>query len=908
MKATKVTQLTATFDSAVPADTTFEVKKGTTVIDGKYTVDGSTVTFDATGKLSTGTYTLTAKSGDVSRSAETEVKDEYVAEIKITSKEALTDEGVKATTGSAIGQTEKLAYIYYDVLNQYAESIRTSTTINWTASATIKKVDKTLGRITVSNGYTSFIYGSLIYVTGVHTGSGTVINESVPVGMAQAVDSVKFSGFLNKNDKTKMVESLPKDFTKKTYYLLYKVFDQNGSPLDPNEIEKDSLTFICDNPLLLSLDNSNTSVFTVNGEEYAAIAVEPGQYVDKGGEVNITAISTRTGKKTVKNFVVGSAGVLQSLVLSAPAGTVADGDKDVKLPYTAKDTSGNSVTNYETIVRSTNTLQLSASGETQLKIKEENDGTAGVYWSDSTEYDPNNAATYDKSDVSNDLNRSISLTTVVVGGESNNLMLEVSDIRRPNAIKSIKLNDDNNDAIIARNTATLKFNDGQDDNTIVFLDQYGDELNGDKAKAFFANAKVNKFGKSSDAGYYGIKVAVTGEKHLGLNNQVYLGENINITAKDVTEVEMDTVKYSIAKSADKSDWDDVSKVKSVAYTIVPVTSSTTTDFSITDISKVYLETTNSGAPNGSGFGDNATGAAIGKNAGYYSSDAYTVTNAKEFKVMASYKGLKLSVPYGYYADAENTEGQLNPWYTPWNYSGADKSQFAGITKDILTWADLYDFNSAKNLRKDAAINFKLDVYAASGSALGEKLSTISKKVTVSDEAPKATTIKFITNTDDGFNTAAATTGTLYPSFMNVSQPEVFKESWRSWNRFGVMVFDQYGNTMIGDNTYAGDSSITNNSYVEFTVSDIKENTNDLAHKPDSFIVKHNGSADMSIEGAEIGDTFKITATVAGLSASATVTVGADTYAYIDQGGNGAKATPGPAAKDIGLRELLGYDR
>ena len=201
----------------MPADTKIEVSKGSSAVEGETKIDGSTVTFDTTANLTAGTYTLTATLGETKVSADVDVKDSHVAEIKITSKEALTKD-VETTTGAAM----KEAFIYYDLFNQYGESIKNSTTIDWTTSVGNgdKKVDKSLGKITVKAEQSALNYGSQIYVTGVHSTSGTVINTSIPVGMAQAVDSIEFAGFLNKNDKTKLLENLPADFQKDTYYLL----------------------------------------------------------------------------------------------------------------------------------------------------------------------------------------------------------------------------------------------------------------------------------------------------------------------------------------------------------------------------------------------------------------------------------------------------------------------------------------------------------------------------------------------------------------------------------------------------------------------------------------------------------------------------------------------------------------
>ena len=80
---------------------------------------------------------MTATLGESSVSKDVEVKDSYVASIELTCKEALTD---------ADGKT---AFIYYDVKNQYGESVRSSENIEWNTSPAKTSVDKASGKITI---------------------------------------------------------------------------------------------------------------------------------------------------------------------------------------------------------------------------------------------------------------------------------------------------------------------------------------------------------------------------------------------------------------------------------------------------------------------------------------------------------------------------------------------------------------------------------------------------------------------------------------------------------------------------------------------------------------------------------------------------------------------------------------
>ena len=431
---------------------------------------------------------MTATLGESSVSKDVEVKDSYVASIELTCKEALTD---------ADGKT---AFIYYDVKNQYGESVRSSENIEWNTSPAKTSVDKASGKITIKKE-DKFVYGSSIYVTGVHVKTGTTLSTSITVGMPQAADSVVFAGFLNKKDTTKApVESLPADFAKDTYVLLYKTLDQNGNALDIEGFTGDgNITFICDNPQLIASPLEYDSTYTVNGEEYASIKIQPGMWVDRGGEVNITWVANKTGKRDSKNFVIGANGVLKSLVLSAPVTTVADGDQWVNIPYTATDTTGANVTNYSTIVRSTNTLTLSSTvGE--LIVKEEKDGTAGIYWNDEL-----SRTDFDDKSASDNQDRPVSLTTIVVGGESSNMLFNVSDMRRPTTIEKVDINDTwvNGDSVSPGLNEWGAFH---------FIDQYGkamvdaDTSHNTAVEAFFRQADTAA-GFAGEA--YGIKVDVS---------------------------------------------------------------------------------------------------------------------------------------------------------------------------------------------------------------------------------------------------------------------------------------------------------------------------------------------------------------------------------------------------------------
>ncbi len=880
-KATKADTFVVEFDKAQPAAVTAEVTKGTSKVDLKATWnEGRTaVTLVSTGKLTTGEYTVTVKNGEASVTAKTNVEDEKVTAINITSPTALT--GAKGTE----------AYIYYDVVNQYGDSMRTSTSINWTISSSYgtPKVDTSTGKITIKaddKGEKVFTYGTDIYIVGVNVKSGVSVNTSIKIGMEQAVDSVKFAGFVSKDAKTKKVESLPKNFTKDTYSLLFTAYDQNGNPYSASDVKSEDLTFISNKPLLVdSAFKFNDNVYTIDGEDYASVSINPGQYVDKGGEVTITVVANKTGKKTEQVFVIGETALLKSLVLSAPNAVVADGDKDVKIPFVATDVNGNAVTSYETIVRSSNSLTLTASEGSELKVKEENDGTAGIYWTDSSDYIKNfkNASAY------NDIDRSISLSTIVVGGESNNLILNVSDARRPVAIKSVKLNDDNNDAIVSGNTATVEITKGNDAQ-IKYIDQYNADLADDIAEAFFKQAATG-FGTSNDKYVISIKTSKNNDLLTLPTDKTYddASRKIEFSAKEVTTEESVTVRYSIATENSAGNLTDVSKVKSVAYTIVPRTA-VANDLTIVTNSSLYkLDTDNSDningttIPSGSSIRDDVTGP--------------LTISAGDNKIVVKGKtrnNLTLTLPASAYEVAAKSAINVANGVVTAASSGA------------IAWYELYDANSAKYTRINATKPIVLTVYKDIDGG-----TTVSKNITISDSASAPASIEFWKDW------AAQTAVTLNPSFTEITGPKVYNGTgWSDEDKndfsktnghFGIIVKDQYGNIM-------DDPRIS----VALKVADLTESTTELTHLTNSFTVSNNGSAagvlansKLKITGAEIGDKFKLTATIEGTAVSKDipVTVGADTEAYVSTAKDADKdfRTGAFPAKD-GKKPGLGMNR
>ncbi len=913
---------------------------------------------------------MTATLGEASVSKDVEVKDSHVASIEITSKEALTSED---------GTT---AYVYYDVKNQYGESIRESENINWTTSPSLDKVDRNTGRITIKKNKgddkDKFIYGSSIYVTGVHVKTGTAVNTSVKVGMAQAADTVEFAGFLNKDDPTKPpIEKLPTDFQKDTYVLLYRTLDQNGNALDIDAFSgKDHITFISDNPQLIQSPlNYDEKKYTVKGEKYAAIKIEPGIWVDRGGEVNITWVANRTGKRGSKNFIVDANGMLKSLVLNAPVGIVADGDKDVKIPYIATDTNGKNVTNYSTIVRSTNALTLNASLGT-LRIQEENDGTAGIYWNDvdipivkdgdgkivSCGYNEKSAF-----DAFDEQDRSVSLTTIVQGGESNNILFNVSDMRRPATIDAVNIGDDetgiSSELVVSGDKKALAIGDWSQ---FRFIDQYGKPMvnedpekfqrTNDLAQAFFELGGNEKLGGY----YYGIKVETSapevgdGKNALGKGKEdkdkVYMGSSLGLEFNFRAEKGEDdkekrtngTVKYSIVKSEKKdaiaSEWDNVSKTKTETYTIVPMAD--VYDIQVDGLDdRLKIITDLSNEPNGSAsesitYGALKEGYATGEDGkttelGIEKVGRYGISYrpTRDFSILGVVDGKKVNIPTEYVKGADkNSSFTIMKRYddnggkdTEFEATGFSLMNYKlkSVSENHLKWSDLYNINDVMKSRKDAVKDLRLIIDKKNG----EKPEIVKKSVTISDAPSAIAEIKWPENRTPGKYISMSKINEYSDEYKLNDDKTAIDANVR--DGYAAMVFDQYTGEILppGAGYKNSDTDWKFVEYddtveVEYSVSNIVENTNALAYKPNSFKTIGNSTSNLKITGAEVGDKYTIKATVAGttLSISKDVTVLADKAAVLYDTQNKPKTLEingknKELKDDNNLRkELLGYNR
>ena len=615
VEALKVNTLEVTFNEAVDtADVTLSVKKGTSSVAAAapvWNADKTVATITTTAKMTNGEYTVTATSAEalaadedyVAPTAMTEIVNQYIKEIKVLNDTALTN------------ADSTRAYIYYDVLDQYGESLRTSTSIEWSFSAQKVSDDRANGILTLKKdvaGNATFNYSEQVYVTGVYTKTGVTVTSTVSVGAKQALNGVEVAGFVKKGT-AEIVKTLPSAFKAGTYYMVYNVTDQNGSPMTASDpLASNDVTFISDNVLVIKeLTTSVTypeTTLTIDGTDYNAVFVTPGISVSNGGEVNITAISNKTGNKVDFNTVVGEDQILTSFTMLAPTTMIADGEA-VEVPFEALDQNGEVITNFTTLAKqaSFNKLTFTTSAGSVV-LYENSDGTATLVYSD-------DSMGWDSTQALDGIDRTISITSVVVGGTTSSQLLYVQDKARPEAISTIEMDN----VIVERGSDTIALTD------IEFLDQYGRNMSGSWRNkdgtsydgqwwnvnrgyrydnGFFAAATAGKFvGNADYTGFdFMVRATFNGTDGFFENDGVSLTTGLEIevsTSKDlVLTAENDVVgaalagfaiKYEIVKTTtDLSAAEATSTAKSEALAIVDIKS--VKNYAVADMDKFYVQT------------------------------------------------------------------------------------------------------------------------------------------------------------------------------------------------------------------------------------------------------------------------------------------------------------------------------
>jgi|GEM_PF-1522503 len=421
--ATGKDKITVTFNQAVDTATdTLTVKKASVNVnlDGVvYAEDKMSAVIDTTSNLTKGDYTITLVADGNTSTATLTAADEKVSSIVVTTETAPLN---PAISGSYAANCTIFAN--YQVLNQYGEKM-TGQTLTWTPStggAVIDNPPTTTadGKLTIGNYSTSaqFIPGATVYLTGVHAATGTVVNDSVVVGLESKADTTVFKGIYDKTT-AKLIDTLPAGFVDARYVLLYEVNDQYGNKIDGPTVSQ--LTMLSTNPLFIASPSTTTGTdtdVTLNSVVYEAVKIVRGTNADKGGTTNIQSISNLTGKSVTYEITSEAKAAVKTFTMSAPTTVIAEGET-VEIPFEAVDQFGTAVTKYSD-------LNSKVTFSSNLALQQKADGTAKLVFT----------APSIGAEVNADL--PVYLTSIVTdGGNFSSLMVNVKETAVPTTIAGV---------------------------------------------------------------------------------------------------------------------------------------------------------------------------------------------------------------------------------------------------------------------------------------------------------------------------------------------------------------------------------------------------------------------------------------------------------------------------------------
>lgn len=373
LAATGSRKLTVTFNRAIDTTkATFAVKRGTVTLatDGvTFADDKKSAVIALSANIVKGDYTVEISGlTDTPLVVTTTAEDVKVTKINIDSAKA-----------PRVSGNNKQAIVSYSVLNQYGEKM-VGQSINWTISTGVPaSAGAKPGTIIITAANSQdFVPGAIVYITGVHVASGTVVNGSVEIGLAAQEDAVEFYGVYD--SFTGAIGKLPANFAASRYYLLFKVKDQYGNTMTPttavNPPNFDHLIFTSNNPLFIANTFTGGSDVTIGSETYNSVLLTAGTQAANGGDVTIQVISTLTGKTSVYSISSEALAYAKTMTLSVPASIVAEGER-VEIPFSAADANGNPVTSYNLINGYITNLNATAG---TISLVKQPDGTAKIFW------------------------------------------------------------------------------------------------------------------------------------------------------------------------------------------------------------------------------------------------------------------------------------------------------------------------------------------------------------------------------------------------------------------------------------------------------------------------------------------------------------------------------------------------
>lgn len=462
-KATGAKKITVTFNKAVDkTKAVITVNKGTIAVNTESIVfadDAKSAVITTVTNLTKGDYTV-----KVAGLTEEPLTATFTADdVKVSKIELVSDKAPMTALNS------NQATVLYRVLNQYGEEMR-GQSITWTASSG-PVTDNGNGVLTLTTSGIFIPNQTIVYLTGVHAATATVLNAQVTISMPSNVDTIEIKGLYDK-EKSVMVDSLPAGFESGRYELLFAAKDQYGNT---KTAPGGSIYFLSNNPLVAQVlpltDPAYTTgtytTRTVNGVAYQGVVLTQGAMAASGGNVEIRATSTQSGKSATFNLVVPAVAVIKSFTMSSPTTLVAGGE-EVEIPFTAYDQFGNAVTKFNDLNSAVgNTLIFNGAA---VSFEKQTDGTAKLIYTAATNVT---------------VDTPVMLFSTVVGGNTSQISFTVRPDAKPAVI--VGLTDVPTNLVSGTSVVINAKN-------VKYQDQYGRTSTMDKATGYTVNVTTSAVG------------------------------------------------------------------------------------------------------------------------------------------------------------------------------------------------------------------------------------------------------------------------------------------------------------------------------------------------------------------------------------------------------------------------------
>ena len=327
VSAVKVNTLKVVFSSAVDsAKAVLSVKKGTASYNTQK-VEWNDAKTEATltmpTNLTAGDYSVTVTGVNMlagKDSAKCTVTDQKVAKIELVTDKLVLAKG-DATT----------ARVSYKISDQYGESFEPST-ITWNASVK-DTIDGNKGVLTLVNA-AKYTIDQKVVVSAFDSVTGIFMSSTVTVSPEAYVNGVTLGDV--KSTDTNVTTMYTDNMSK--FIIPVTLKDQYGNDIKDTAYGKSDL-------LPLNVNTNATLTKDSDGNLRYELSATTNQI---SGAASVTVVTTKSGNRTTKAFEIGKVAEITDFNMDMPD-TIAAGDTNVVVSYTAMDQYGKAVTDVKTL-------------------------------------------------------------------------------------------------------------------------------------------------------------------------------------------------------------------------------------------------------------------------------------------------------------------------------------------------------------------------------------------------------------------------------------------------------------------------------------------------------------------------------------------------------------------------------